>query len=236
MSKLIHIASVVRVVLVLLLCAVPLLVRAGPDRAAGPSQPAGLMWNRTGLPAVFPLQVKTPAGQDYFLTLIDHDTDEAALAAYIDGGAFFKVLVPPGVFRLQFAVGEVWQDEKNLFGPGADTQVFELSKPLTFEIRGLGRKAGHLVNLLAHKPGQAAQTAVKDQLICQYARLAFPARVPPALADGLTQRAARRGYVKAPDGRLSYLNEDLFNQIDPQKPPDYDIPARRYILWSQYCG
>ena len=33
----------------------------GADTVATP--PAGLMWNRTGLPAVFPLQVKTRRGR-----------------------------------------------------------------------------------------------------------------------------------------------------------------------------
>ena len=71
----------------------------GADTVATP--PAGLMWNRTGLPAVFPLQVKTPPGQDHVLTLIDADTGTDALAAYIKGGAFFKVLVPPGTYRFK---------------------------------------------------------------------------------------------------------------------------------------
>src|SRR6056297_186762 len=94
-----------------------LLALTGPGESAGTGEDApsptsaGLMWNRTGLPAVFPLQVKTPPGQDYVLTLIDADTGADALAAYIEGGAFFKVLVPPGTFRLKFAAGDVWHGQ-----------------------------------------------------------------------------------------------------------------------------
>lgn len=172
--------------LVLLLCAVAPIVQAGGAQAGGAragddvAPPAGLMWNRTGLPAVFPLQVKTPPGQDYVLTLIDAGTGDAALAAYVRGGAFFKVLVPPGVFRLRFATGDRWRGEDSLFGRGAKTRVFELPTPLTFETRGLGVKAGHVVTLPEQKPGQGAQARLKDQLVCQSFRLEFPAPIPSA--------------------------------------------------------
>jgi len=146
----------------------------GADTVATP--PAGLMWNRTGLPAVFPLQVKTPPGQDHVLTLIDADTGTDALAAYIKGGAFFKVLVPPGTYRLTFAFGDVWHGREDLFGPGGDTRVFELRRPLTFETRGLGVKAGHVVDLSTRRPGEIAGVMLKDQLICQSFRLRFPPR------------------------------------------------------------
>ncbi|KIC21664.1 hypothetical protein [Leisingera sp. ANG-Vp] len=144
----------------------------------GPPQRPGLMWNRTGLPAVFPLQVKSPKGADYFLTLHDHGTGEAALAAYIEGGAFFKVLVPPGRFVLRFASGTKWQGEEALFGAG--TQHFEMPEPLEFAVRGLGSKAGHIVTLRQPRPGRSWLAGLKEQSICQIARLEVP---DPALLD-----------------------------------------------------
>lgn len=150
----------------LLVAAAPL-AGAAAKSPADPTQKGGLMWNRSGLPAVFPLQVKTPPGPDYFLTLIDVKTGDPALAAYIKGGKFFKVLVPPGVFRLSFVTGNMWQGEDELFGPGRKTQHFELRDPLTFETRGIGIKAGHVVSLLERRPGKLAGMTRKDQLICQ---------------------------------------------------------------------
>ena len=140
-----------------------------------PAVPAtsGLLWNRSGLPAVFPLQVKTPAGQDYFLTLVDEGTRREALAAYIIGGAFFKVLVPPGKYTLRFSFGDAWQGEEHLFGSGLDTGEFELKEPLTFRIHGVGTKAGHLVDLTEIRPGQLVQAKVRGQFICQALRTEF---------------------------------------------------------------
>lgn len=195
---------------------------AGTSAGPNPSQPAGLMWNRTGLPAVFPLQVKTPPGQDYFLTLIDNDTGTPALAAYITGGAFFRVLVPPGTFRVTFATGDVWQGEEDLFG--AATHVFELGKALTFETRGLGTKAGHVVNLLRHQPGQRAGITRKDQLICQSFAPDFPAPALFASQDARDPRHAAAEDRDARDGR------DVF-----KGPHRFSTMPRRDVR-SRYCG
>jgi hypothetical protein len=198
--------------------------RATEEAAARP--PAGLMWNRTGLPAVFPLQVKTPAGRDYMLTLIDADTGDAALAAYIRGGAFFKVLVPPGIYRLRFLTGDVWQGKEDRFGSGDTTRTFELSTPLTFETRGLGVKAGHVVDLTARAPGRREEVAMRDQLICQSFRPQFPssdATFPRPSARRYSERSERLDAAHIPerDKRLGYV-------------PRYDMPTRRDVR-SRYC-
>ena len=215
-----------------------MLASAAEDATARPSQTTGLMWNRTGLPAVFPLQVKTPAGQDYFLTLIDDKTGEDALAAYIVGGAFFKVLVPPGVFRLSFAVGDVWQGEDRLFGPGENTRFFELKTPLTFEIRNLGTKAGHLVNISELKPGQIVEAAVKDQLVSQSLRTDFPSRMQPSLKEKLVRSGVRRGWIRTRNGRLKYFDKRFSKQTlnpDYGEYDEYYIPAAHYVVRSRYC-
>ncbi|SHL85468.1 hypothetical protein SAMN05444414_1654 [Roseovarius marisflavi] len=238
MLELICSRKIVRLMLLhlLLLCAAPPLASAGSDAAAPLSRPAGLMWNRTGLPAVFPLQVKTPPGQDYFLTLIDQSTDKAALAAYIKGGAFFKVLVPPGVFRLRFASGDVWQGEDDLFGPGVKTDVFELRKPLAFETRGLGVKAGHVVNLLERRPGRIAQTTLKDQLICQSFRLGIPTPIYPVSQEGRSKGMFHQGRIAARPGQTAGFDRDFVAK--PGNPadrfPSFTRPG--YDVRSRYCG
>ncbi|MDA3857851.1 MAG: hypothetical protein PF480_06380 [Roseovarius sp.] len=235
MSKLIHIGRLALLALALFLCAPPQFASAGQDDSARPSQTTGLMWNRTGLPAVFPLQVKTPAGQDYFLTLIDEKTGEDALAAYIVGGAFFKVLVPPGVFRLRFAVGDVWQGEDRLFGSSESTRFFELKAPLTFEIRNLATKAGHLVNISDLKPGQIVDAAVKDQLICQSLRTGFPSQIQPSLKEELARDGGRRGWIKTRNGRLKYFDERLPDRNLTLKHHEYYLAVPQYVVRSRYC-
>ncbi|MGR3747601.1 hypothetical protein [Paracoccus sp. (in: a-proteobacteria)] len=78
---------------------------------------AGLMWNRSGLPATFPLHIRTPPGRDYVVFLVEPDQDQRVMAGYIHGGDLFRILVPPGEYDLRFAHGTEWQDQETLFGP-----------------------------------------------------------------------------------------------------------------------
>ncbi|MCV3272074.1 hypothetical protein [Roseobacter sinensis] len=200
------------------------------------AQPAGLMWNRTGLPAVFPLQVKSRAGRDYVLTLIDNETGAEALAAYIEGGAFFNVLVPPGVYRVRFAAGRVWQDERELFGPGALTEHFELEAPLTFEIRNPGIKAGHIIDLSTAAPGQMAQAQTSERLLCQTVRsedLRLPVgnEIELVFPSVETQRliVSWRGQLRFPERRT----KEVF------RPPthfEYRNLKRHRAVRSRLCG
>jgi hypothetical protein len=184
---------------------------------------AGLMWNRTGLPAVFPLQVKSAPGEDYFLRLIDVETGEAVLAAYIDGGRFFRVLVPPGTYTLRFAAGQRWQGEETLFGAGGKTRQFDFPDPLSFEIRGLRKKSGHLVDITQAGPGQMAQATSQRQEICQ--RLAA---VLPGDDDLMpTQRQATgTAYPGEYDGLLE-LDRPL--RVEPLLDTD-ETPDTRHAL------
>lgn len=234
MSKLSSIVRLANLFITLSLCAAPLFAGPEDEDAAETSQTTGLMWNRTGLPAVFPLQVKTPVGQNYFLKLIDDETGEDALAAYIPGGDFFKVLVPPGVFRLRLAAGDVWQGEERLFGPGKNTHVFDLEKPLTFKIRSLSIKAGHMVNVSETEPGQTMQAAVKDQFICQGLIAESRSRMYRNLEGSLGWSPVWRGWAKS--GQLKYWEQGLFSQLPGRKYLEYDFPLPRYTVQSQYCG
>lgn len=161
-----------------------LLLALLPDGAAAadPSgKPrAGLMWNKSGLPAVFPLQVKTAPGADYVLLLTDDASGEEVLAAFLVGGQFFRVLVPPGNFRVRFATGMQWQGDDAMFGQQGQTLIIEMPEPLTFEVRGLRTKAGHLIDLTKTVAGQMAQTQPVPQRICQRVmRLTAPCATAP---------------------------------------------------------
>ncbi|MEQ8256191.1 hypothetical protein [Roseovarius confluentis] len=166
---------------------------SGTARAADGRPDPGLMWNRTGLPLTFPLQVKSPPGADYIVTLTDNETDTQALAAYIRGGVFFRVLVPPGTYRLRFDYGTVWHSAEERF---AGQKTLHLETPLTFETRGIGRKAGHLVDLTEMDLDQntAAAPRTQEQVFCQVSRteirpncrLGDDACEPTGTSDGYT--------------------------------------------------
>lgn len=166
-----------------------LLVALLPDGAAAADSSAkpraGLMWNKSGLPAVFPLQVKTAPGADYVLLLTDDASGEEVLAAFLVGGQFFRVLVPPGNFRVRFAAGVQWQGDDAMFGQQGQTLIIEMPEPLTFEVRGLRTKAGHLIDLTKTVAGQMAQTQPVPQRICQRVtrRTAPCATAPGSLGD-----------------------------------------------------
>ncbi|WP_264210193.1 hypothetical protein [Leisingera thetidis] len=240
----------------LLLCL--MLLAAG---AAGAEPPrAGLMWNRTGLPAVFPLQVKTPAGRDYFLVLASSGSGAGALAAYAEGGAFFKVLVPPGRYVLRIASGREWQGEAELFG--AETEVLELPQPLEFAVRGAGIKAGHLITLSHGGPDRRLRAAAEGQFICQIASLegpepalrhAQPGRRPfrlggDAHARGILHLKWRLGLggpePGTPDGlwqrRLFVLGKSYLPRRPPVPQPGVaPLPEpgfRSYAVRSLFCG
>lgn len=106
---------------------------------------AGLMWNRSGLPATLPLVVRTVPGRDYAVFMIDPDSGQAVMAGYIHGGAFFRLLVPPGTWHIRFAHGRDWQDEETLFGPL--TQWTDMDQPMTFGA-GVARKHGYIIRLI----------------------------------------------------------------------------------------
>lgn len=150
---------------------------SGATRAAEDRPDPGLMWNRTGLPLVFPLQVKTAPGADYIVTLFNAETNDPALAAYITGGVFFRVLVPPGTYRLRFDYGNVWHSADQRF---ADQKTLTLDAPLTFETRGFGRKAGHLVDLTEMDLDQdtAAAPRTREQVFCQVSRTQITRNCP----------------------------------------------------------
>lgn len=144
-----------------------------PVGATEPDQKPGLMWQRTGLPAVFPLIVKTNPGSDYFMTLHDPQSGDAQLAAFIKGGVFFRVLVPPGTFRVNFAAGAVWEGEEPLFGD--ETRQFQLEEDLTFKIANYATKSGHLIDLTSAD----GSPIIEARALCQrYAITGFPRRLP----------------------------------------------------------
>ena len=159
--------------------------------AAAQDRPRGLLWRDSPLPAVFPLQILSAPGEDYYLQLVEIETGEAVLAAYVRGGAQFRVLVPPGTFRLRFAAGRDWQGEERLFGQGS-TRLFELPEPLQFGVRDFRTKGGHRVDL--RRLGGGEMAGVTPFGLCQ---ALFAADTGPAVTPALPEREAVG--VRVPD-------------------------------------
>lgn len=189
---------------------------------AGETLAHGLLWRNSPLPAVFPLVVKTPQGRDFYLRVEEPESGKAVLAAGITGGEFFKVLVPPGDYRLSFAYGVAWQGEAAGFVPGPETGQLVLDDPLRFEVQGVGRKAGHVVTLI-ERDGSFT-FARKDQAICRHVTLSYEPAGP---------------VQPGPDGRFlldgEFVRSDAF---DPEALPrryGKDFPELVYGGWSYVC-
>lgn len=125
---------------------------------------AGLMWNNSGLPATFPLQVKTMPGKDYVVYITEPDSGDPVMAGYIRGGDFFRLLVPPGKWRLRFAHGWGWQGEVGLFGTA--TGWTEMEEILDFHVVGRDRRRAYIVTL-TEENGRMTIVSADPRMECQ---------------------------------------------------------------------
>lgn len=124
---------------------------------------AGLMWNRSGLPATLPLVVRTMPGQDHVVFLAPANGGDPVMAGYIHGGSFFRLLVPPGTWTVRFAHGREWQGEDALFGPGTEWTTVE--KPMTFGA-SIARKHGYIIRLI-EREGRIQVVSAGPLDLCQ---------------------------------------------------------------------
>lgn len=152
---------------VALLCLSLIAASPGPAYAAERPQ-AGLIWNRSGLPATLPLQIRSQRGIDHLVTLSDPETGDEVMAGYVRGGDFFRLLVPPGRWLVTFASGgaDGWQGQDDLFGQ--TTQVIRTAEPLSFGA-GVARRRGNVITL--EMTDDHTRIADADaQVICQLGR------------------------------------------------------------------
>ena len=106
---------------------------------------AGLLWNRSGLPATFPLVVRSSQGTDHVLYVTDPEDRAPVMAGYIRGGEVFRLLLPPGEWRLRFASGRDWQGGDRLFGPA--TAWTEMQDNVDLKVLGIDRRRAYVITL-----------------------------------------------------------------------------------------
>ncbi|MFD1796370.1 hypothetical protein FQV27_00590 [Paracoccus aurantiacus] len=214
-----------------------LLIAVGHAAVADDARPpAGLLWKRSDLPATLPLQLKTPAGQDYVVFLTRPEVTEPEMAAYVRGGSFFRLLVPPGDWRISIASGQQWQGEERLFGP--ETNWTELSDPLNF-MAGNATMNGHVLSIDDAKP--EATITVAPRVVC---RVPSYQSVKPERRDAPPSPVIRQdratpyrldprdplAHDRLSDGRLDprdpLAHDRLSGRLDPRDPLAHDRLAR----------
>lgn len=63
------------------------------------------------------LQITTPPGLNYFVTLTDNSSGAKCLEVFLQGGQNSEFPVPLGDYEIIYAAGTTWYGEDNLFGP-----------------------------------------------------------------------------------------------------------------------
>ena len=136
---------------------------------------SGVMWNKTGRALRAPFDIKTSAGSDYYIKLVDAETNDDAMAIYVVGGQDLEVLVPPGSYKMRYAYGKIWRGEQHLFGPGELTRAEEALKSLDFLASWSGFN-GYTVELIPQIDGNFPNPAhcARRFLRLQWRRLILP--------------------------------------------------------------
>jgi hypothetical protein len=101
---------------------------------------------------VAPLEVKTNFGANYFIKLIDVDTKQIKMSAFIEGGKAFTILVPLGSYQLKYATGQVWMGENHYFGPNGLTSYSKTNAIFDFTKNHQGY-SGYTVELILQSHG-----------------------------------------------------------------------------------
>lgn len=77
----------------------------------------GLLWNRTGREGEAPFEIKSSAGTNHILKLVDFTTGRDAIAVLVRGGQTLEISVPVGSYRMKWCSGSTWYGERHRFGP-----------------------------------------------------------------------------------------------------------------------
>lgn len=88
----------------------------------------------TNAEALAPFGVKTEIGENYFIKLVDADTNKTAVTVFVRGGDSINIKVPLGAYELRSAAGDDWYGEDHLFG--SHTSYSKADKVFNFYVDG----------------------------------------------------------------------------------------------------
>ncbi|MCB9981168.1 MAG: hypothetical protein H6860_02070 [Rhodospirillales bacterium] len=99
---------------------------------------------------VAPLEIKTGAGNNYYIKIVNVANNQVALTAYIVGGRPFEVLMPLGTYEIRYAAGNTWYGTQHYFGP--DTAFSKANEVFHFTFDGY-QYSGYTVELILQAYG-----------------------------------------------------------------------------------
>jgi hypothetical protein len=127
--------------------------------ASAPAFRHGIV-RRKGNNFIAPFKIKTAAGSNYFFKLIDVNTNVEQMAGFIVGGTPFETKIPPGLYELRYAAGDMWISEMDYFGP--DTAFSKTVTLLSFTIEG-DKVRGVEVELIRQRGGNLQTARITKQ-------------------------------------------------------------------------
>ena len=135
------------------LTCVPVSVRSGSKK----------LYSRA--PARAPLNISTPAGDNFLIKLVRTGTHIVVLSGYIAGGDTRTFKVPLGTYQIYYAQGQVWCGFKEAFGR-RNTHLYQLSGDFVFASSAVSsnetRYEGHEIELVPQLRGNLDSHEVSD--------------------------------------------------------------------------
>ena len=106
--------------------------------------PHGSIQRYHTLTALAPLEIKTSAGENYLIKLVEASSGRPVVELFVHGGHTIEIMMPLGNFTMKYAAGDTWYGRDYYFGP--NTSYSKASSVLNFN-QDVSGYSGYTVTL-----------------------------------------------------------------------------------------
>lgn len=100
--------------------------------------------------AIAPFKIETDTGRNYFIKLVDVNTNNTVVTVFVHENSVVEIKVPLGTYELRYATGIDWFGDEHLFG--YSTSYYKADKLLEFYIKDY-MTMGHNIKLIKQIDG-----------------------------------------------------------------------------------
>lgn len=101
--------------------------------------------NKANLNGVAPLEIKVSYGSNYWIQIVNIQTDKELASYFIRSGDILNIRLPVGNYKIKYAYGQTWFGEENLFGK--NTNYAEADETMNFNFDGYSYN-GYTIELI----------------------------------------------------------------------------------------
>lgn len=109
---------------------------------------------------VAPFEILSPAGENYYIKMVDAVTGDNKAVIFVRGGQPTEVMVPVGTYEIRYASGTTWYGESYLFGP--DTAYTKTDEDFAFR-RTPDGYSGYTVTLYKVERGNLSTSPLRPE-------------------------------------------------------------------------